>query len=267
MSVDNVKQLQSMFPDIDKTKIEAVLSENNNDINAAVITLLTLTGSPKSRPQESTTNKEESKQKDGDFNAVLHKVGELSNNKNAKQYAKKYGLKLTTLAIDNNNKSDSSIGDKTHASDMTLIVNNTHLPILRSPNNNEKFTWKVKLENILLIGGNESKKEGDDLYHITLKEYLQQKFPKERHTLYSEGKDTHAIISAQGCILPVPKGNIAKYNVAITNSASVLAITATRHGLSPQIVASHKNVNNRTQILYHNRNGQKTYFFGCEPFE
>jgi hypothetical protein len=87
---------------------------------------------------------------------------------------------------------------------------------------------------------------------VTLKEYLTNfrdylSFPLEWHgqtrSLYSSQRDSHVLLSAQTCFLPIPPlGGEAEFNVSLynyqssENSPAVLAIVANECGTSAQII-------------------------------
>lgn len=92
---------------------------------------------------------------------------------------------------------------------MTLQVNDRRLPVIRTPNF-EDLTWDVEIDKIPLVVGNES---GEPLRTVTLKEYLQNfrdylhnpnDWTGSNRSLLAD-RDTHVIMSAQACFLPVPK--------------------------------------------------------------
>jgi len=151
---------------------------------------------------------------------------------------------------------------------MTLRVEDSNLPVIRSPNF-EDLTWDVPIEKIPLVIGNE---HGENLRTITLKEYLDHfpfylhtpsKWKSENISLLAD-RDSAVIMSSQACFLPVPKEGEAKFNVAIFNYQSsksnpaVLAIVANEKGTSAQIV---ENISGG-QKLYFNDNGQRCSFIG-----
>eukprot|EP01090_Pellita_catalonica_P020738 TRINITY_DN7547_c0_g1_i1.p1 TRINITY_DN7547_c0_g1~~TRINITY_DN7547_c0_g1_i1.p1 ORF type:complete len:413 (-),score=72.25 TRINITY_DN7547_c0_g1_i1:76-1314(-) len=156
---------------------------------------------------------------------------------------------------------------------MTLNVRNRMLPIIRLPNY-EDLTWDVPMDQIPLVVGNELKKDSK-LYPINLKQYLEHfklylskpdGWKGTTTSLYAPQKDSHVIMSAQACFLPVPKGQDAPFNVAITNYQSyarnpaVLAIVSTSQGTSAQVVEC--DTFSRAQKLYFNKNGQSASFVG-----
>src|SRR5262249_22066750 len=85
-------------------------------------------------------------------------------------------------------------------------------------------------------------------------------------------RDTHVLVSAQACFLPVPKEGIAEFNPVLFNYQSrpgdpaVLAILATREGTSLTVVD-----NDRDRVgdggfwgqqLYFNQKGERARFTG-----
>jgi hypothetical protein len=127
------------------------------------------------------------------------------------------------------------------------------------------------MDKIPLVVGNEL---DGKLYTVTLKEYLQNfkmylskptDWVGSRTSLFAS-RDTHAICSAQACILPVPKGGEATFNVSIFNYRStprnpaVLAIVSTAEGTSAQVVEG--DTFSGSQKLYFNKKGQRASFVG-----
>ncbi|ETO30462.1 hypothetical protein RFI_06655 [Reticulomyxa filosa] len=168
-------------------------------------------------------------------------------------------------------------------SDMTLQVDKTRMPVIRYSNFSDK-TWDVRMEKIPLVIGNEQLAEPDSdkkkatFKTITLSEYLKNvheymSYPLKdgagkiiRMNLCNEKEDTHVIMSAQCCMLPIPDGdNVeAPFNVSLYNyqasrcSPSVLTIVSTSKGTSAQLIR-HGN-----QKLFFNKHGTKAAFFGTK---
>jgi len=109
---------------------------------------------------------------------------------------------------------------------------------------------------------------------VTLKEYLRNfrdylHNPNDWHGSQRSllaPRDTHVLMSAQSCILPVPREGEARFNVAIFNyqsrprSPAVLAIVASSQGTSAQIIDNEKGYGG--QRLFFNKNGEKCSFVG-----
>jgi len=191
----------------------------------------------------------------------------MVNDPTARKYADKYGLDIVNVTWEDNARFKNSCWGPC-ISDMTLQVNDRRLPVIRTPNF-EDLTWDVEIDKIPLVVGNES---GEPLRTVTLKEYLQNfrdylhnpnDWTGSNRSLLAD-RDTHVIMSAQACFLPVPKTGEAKFNVAIFNYQStpsnpaVLAIVATAAGTSAQVVEC----SGGAQKLYFNKNGEKCSFVG-----
>jgi hypothetical protein len=158
------------------------------------------------------------------------------------------------------------------------------LKVIRSPNY-EDITCDIPIENIPLLVGNE---HSEHLRKVTLKDYLINfrdylsyplEWPGTTRSLYSSTRDSHVLLSAQTCFLPIPplggeaEFHVALYNYQSTESApAVLAIVANEKGTSAQIIDNYGNVKGVTlpvpffaclvlgQKLYFNNNGQRCSF-------
>jgi len=196
------------------------------------------------------------------------------NNDAAKKLAKRFGLNIDKISWDDNARNQNSpLGPC--ISDVSLVVNNRLLPIIRSPNF-EDVTWDLPMDKINLTVGNELDAK---LYTVTLQYYLEN-FPlflskavdfRGAYGMAAKGsllagRDSHAVCSAQACLLPMPAGGESTFNVGILNYQSraknpaVLAIVATAKGTSAQIVEC--DTFSQTQKLYFNNKGQKASFVG-----
>merc|ERR1712137_875137 len=118
-------------------------------------------------------------------------------------------------------------------------------------------------KNIPLNVGNE---KGENLKQISLHEYLAnvQKYlhypNRDCRSLLAPSRDSHVIMSSQACFLPVEEGKDTKFNVCLhnyqsyPNNPAVLVIIASSSGTSAQIV------DQSSQTLYFNKNGEKASF-------
>jgi len=203
-----------------------------------------------------------------DYRTIIQNVIQMPYDRTATQLAGKYGFNISTVTWEDNARTKGSVWGPC-ISDMTLRVEDSNLPVIRSPNYQD-LTWDVPIDKIPLVVGNE---HGEQLRTITLKEYLQSVpfFLHSSHKWKSSNisllapRDSAVIMSSQACFLPVPKdGGEAKFNVAIFNYQSsksnpaVLAIVANEKGTSAQIV---ENVGGG-QKLYFNDNGKRCPFLG-----
>jgi hypothetical protein len=129
------------------------------------------------------------------------------------------------------------------------------------------------LEWVRLKVGNE---QGEDLQGVTLQEYLtnlsqyisdRAKFHAENQPLVTE-KDTHVLVSAQACFLPVPQQGKCQFNPVLFNyqsrreSPAVLAILISPEGSSATVITNGHDRAEWGQTLYFNHNGQKTCLTG-----
>lgn len=198
---------------------------------------------------------------------VLQRVAGMVRDREAQKLATDHSLSLQNVSWEDNARDKGSCWGPC-ISDMTLVVDNTNLPVIRYPNF-EDLTWDVPMERIMLRVGNEKGEQA--LRTVSLRTYLAELrsflhrpdgWAGINSSLYDETRDSHVIVSAQACFLPVPQGGEAKFNVNLYNYQSrtgdpaVLAIVATAQGTSAQIV------NASGQHLYFNKNGERASFIG-----
>jgi hypothetical protein len=146
------------------------------------------------------------------------------------------------------------------------------LPVIRYPNFTDK-TGDVPLELIQIKVGNQ---QGEPLQVITLQEYLNNlsqyisypaKFHPENQSLITD-KDTHALVSAQACFLPIPQQGTCSFNPVLFNYQSrrnhpaVLVILISPEGSSATVIDNHSDLAEWGQNIYFNNNGQKTCLTG-----
>jgi hypothetical protein len=226
-----------------------------------------------------------SKKDYNDYIKVIQNTANMVGNREAQQMVGKYGLNILNVTWEDTGRyKDSSVGP--NISDMTIQVQtkdpNTgkyqlHLmPVIRHPNFSDR-TCDVKLENFYMLVGNE---RGKKLNRINLKKYLT--FPRwymhnpnswkgGRNTLLAP-RDTHVLVSAQACFLPIPKNGSATFNPVLFNYQSypenpaVLTILATREGTSMTIIDNKRDAFQAGwtwgQRLFFNKNGERASFTG-----
>jgi hypothetical protein len=145
----------------------------------------------------------------------------MPQNEEARHYADKFGLVITTVAWEDAARDKDSVWGPC-ISDMTLQVEENKLPLVRNPNFTD-LSWEVSMEKIPLVVGNE---KGGVLFPTSLKEYLQnfrsylhnpKSWKGSKNSLYDAERDSHVIMSSQACFLPVMKGSETEFNVAIFN--------------------------------------------------
>jgi hypothetical protein len=158
-------------------------------------------------------------------------------------------------------------------SDMTIQVQSVHrgrpcltcMPVIRFPNFSDR-SCDLPIESFLLRVGNE---RGEPLRTIDLRAYLGDlrryltrgdSWAGERTSLLA-ARDSHVLVSAQACFLPVPQGGSASFTPVIFNYQSrasqpaVLAIVVTREGTSATVVD-----NQRVAIAVGGSHGQRLLF-------
>ena len=200
------------------------------------------------------------------FEDVCKRISDSAGKSENRKAATDAKLSLQKVSWEDNGRSKNSCWGPC-ISDMTLGVESLSMPLLRGSSNFEDVTWDVEMDKINLVVGNES---GSELKKVTLTEYLRN-FRSYLHdpsqcagdatSLLVDGKDQHVIVSAQACLLPVPKdGHETKFHVQIRNyqsrprSPAVLAIVASVAGTSAQVL------DGSCMKLYHNNNGQRASF-------
>eukprot|EP01113_Clastostelium_recurvatum_P007054 TRINITY_DN1324_c1_g1_i2.p1 TRINITY_DN1324_c1_g1~~TRINITY_DN1324_c1_g1_i2.p1 ORF type:complete len:552 (+),score=143.09 TRINITY_DN1324_c1_g1_i2:127-1656(+) len=276
--MSNLTTLKSMFPSLSEDVISVVLQQNNNDLQQCIDELLTntsgnynnnnnnnvpLSSSPSAPPHVSIPV---SRPPTSDVSAIARKAISMASDSEARRLASMYGLDINTVSWEDNARSKNSSWGPC-ISDMTLEVGTHQMPVIRPPNYSD-LTWDVPMDKIPLVVGNET---GGPLYTVTLKEYL-EKFRMYLHdstpanwagsdqSLLAAERDSHVIMSAQACFLPVPATGSSNFNVAIFNYQSyprepaVLAIVSTIAGTSAQAITG------GNQKLYFNKKGQKASF-------
>lgn len=170
-------------------------------------------------------------------------------------------------------------------SDMTIQVQSvvrgrpclTCMPVIRFPNFRDR-TCDLPIESFLLRVGNE---RGEPLRTIDLRAYLgdlrryltrPDSWAGARGSLLAP-RDSHVLVSAQACFLPVPRGGSASFTPVIFNYQSrrgqpaVLAIVVTREGTSATIVDNQRDAiavgGSHGQRLLFNQAGERAPFTGA----
>jgi hypothetical protein len=155
--------------------------------------------------------------------------------------------------------------------DLSLQVGKSGVPVIR----HEKYmsrTCHLEVSKFMLLVGNSQSSDSATFKAITLSSFLEnwQDFLTDKRSLdpsssksLLEGKsDSHLIVSAQACFLPLSQGRCEFYPIAYNyksyfNCPGILSIIATRQGTSITISGregdDHK--------LYFNENGKRTPFF------
>jgi hypothetical protein len=221
----------------------------------------------------------------GQYQAVIEKTRSLISNPTAQQLAQRLGLNILDLTWEDTGRyKGSAVGP--NISDMTIQVQQYNpqtrqhelnlMPVIRYPNFADQ-TGDVPLERFYLLVGNE---KGQPLKRITLADYLQdlprylskpQSWRGWPSSLLAD-RDSHLLVSAQACFLPIPQAGKAEFNPVLFNYQSyeknpaVLTILATREGTSATIIDNKRDAfaagASWGQRLFFNKNGQRASLTG-----
>ncbi|MEM9538668.1 MAG: hypothetical protein AAGA60_04055 [Cyanobacteria bacterium P01_E01_bin.42] len=232
-----------------------------------------------SRPQQSS---------DEDYNRyrqVIEKTVGMVSDGGSQALARQLGLDILNITWEDTARyQNSAVGP--NISDMTIQVQtqtpNTDeyqlylMPVIRHPNFTDKSA-DVSIDRFFLLTGNE---KGASLQKVSLQEFLgnfrrylhdPNSWAGSENSLLAE-RDTHVLVSAQACFLPIPQGGKAQFNPVLFNYQSsegdpaVLTILATREGTSATIIDNVRDAfeAGRTwgQRLFFNQNGARASLTG-----
>ncbi|MDJ0708336.1 MAG: hypothetical protein QNJ46_34120, partial [Leptolyngbyaceae cyanobacterium MO_188.B28] len=197
----------------------------------------------------------------------------------------RFGLNVLDVTWEDTGRfHNSAVGP--NISDMTIQVQQQdprsgdcelHLmPVIRHPNFSD-LTADIPIDRFFLLAGNE---HGEDLQRVSLKDFLgnvrqylsqPDSWAGDDQSLLAE-RDTHVLVSAQACFLPIPQGGIAEFNPVLFNYQSypgdpaVLTILATREGSSVTIIDNQRDGFEAGQTwgqrLFFNQNGERASLTG-----
>jgi len=211
------------------------------------------------------------------FQTIIKKVVKMPQNQTLNRRVQELGLNVVNVMWEDTARTMGSVWGA-NISDMTLQVRNPNqphrkelLPVIRYPNFTDK-TGDIPIEQVQIKVGNE---KGESLEVITLQEYLTNlseylsNFHSsfDNHSLITE-KDTHVLVNAQACFLPVPKQEKCQFNPVLFNYQSrknhptLLALLVTTEGTSATIIDNANDLAEWGQNLYFNNDGQKTCLTG-----
>lgn len=216
-----------------------------------------------------------------DHGALIERTAGMIRDPRAQALVRPHGLEILSLTWEDTARFEgSAIGP--NISDMTIQVTRqgaadaTCMPVIRPPNFRDG-SGDLELDDFFLLVGNE---RGAPLRRIGLRDYLgdlrahltdPSSWSGDGRSLLC-ARDTHVLVSAQACFLPVPPEGLAEFNPVVFNyqsvrgSAAVLAILVTREGTSATIVDNDRDGffegMRRGQRLYFNNNGHKAPFTG-----
>ncbi|MEO1148656.1 MAG: hypothetical protein AAFY26_24055 [Cyanobacteria bacterium J06638_22] len=198
---------------------------------------------------------------------------------------RRYDLDIMNVTWEDTGRyQNSTVGP--NISDMTIQVQQEDpitsdlsmslMPVIRYPNFTDQ-TADLPIDQFQLLVGNH---QGDDLEAVplqavldNLRDYLTEpdSWEGDEASLLAE-RDTHVLVSAQACFLPIPQEGMAQFNPVLFNYQSyeenpaVLTILATREGTSVTVI---DNTRDRVesgwmwgQRLFFNRSGDRASFIG-----
>ncbi len=189
------------------------------------------------------------------YGDVIQKTARMVSDDSARALAQKHGLQVLNVTWEDTGRyKGSSVGP--NISDMTIQVQQrdpatgqyrlTCMPVIRYPNFSD-LSADIDPDKFFILVGNE---KGKPLKRVTLTRYLDD--PRKYMSVPASWKgwrksllakrDTHVLVSAQACFLPVPKKGTAEFNPVLFNYQSysgdpaVLTILATREGTSMTVI-------------------------------
>ena len=217
---------------------------------------------------------------------AVHSAESMAYDPVAQALASLYGMDLLNVTWEDTGRyKNSAVGP--NISDMTIQVElkdpktglrDLHLmPVLRYPNFAD-LTADLRPEDFRLLVGNET---GDSLVDIDLKTFLQrpgdyltdpESWRGGPESLLARQRDSHVLVSAQACFLPIPSGGEAVFNPVLFNYQSsegnpaVLTILATREGTSVTIIDNQRDGFESGgfwgQRLFFNQSGERASLTG-----
>ena len=220
------------------------------------------------------------------YTRVIHKTTEMVADRAVQRLAKKHGLHVLNITWEDTARFDNSaVGP--NISDMTIQVQHripgredyqlSCMPVIRYPNFSD-LSGDIAPDEFFLLVGNE---KGESLEKITLRKllgnlrsYLHQteSWIGDRTSLLAENRDSHVLVSAQACFLPIPQEGLAEFNPVLFNYQShagdpaVLAILATREGTSITVIDNQRDAfeagGTWGQRLFFNQNGERASLTG-----
>lgn len=219
----------------------------------------------------------------GRYEETIRKTAAMVSDPVARRLAQSKGLSILNVTWEDTGRyKGSSVGP--NISDMTIQVQRptqqgyelTCMPVIRFDNFNDKSA-DISPDKFFLTVGNE---RGAPVKTVSLREYLRS--PGAYMTVPGSWKggpksllakrDTHVLVSAQACFLPVPKEGMAEFNPVIFNYQSyeknpaVLTILATREGTSMTVIDNKRDAfpsgGSWGQRLFFNKKGERAVFTG-----
>jgi hypothetical protein len=190
-----------------------------------------------------------------DHRRVVADTAAMVRDAEARRLASRHGFQILDLTWEDTGRfKNSAVGP--NISDMTIQVQlmdprterfSLHcMPVIRYPNFSDR-SCDVPLDRFYLLVGNQRDRP---LHRVSLRELLGnlRRYLHDPHSWKGlrgsllAPRDSHALVSAQACFLPVPREGIAEFNPVLFNYQSVqgdpavLTILATREGTSVTVI-------------------------------
>ena len=221
-----------------------------------------------------------------DYTRVIAKTTQMVRDEAVQGFARDCGLHVLDVTWEDTARFDNSaVGP--NISDMTIQVQHkiggsseyelSCMPVIRYPNFSD-LSGDIAPDEFFLLVGNE---QGQPLEKITLRELLgnlrvhlsdSSSWKGDRTSLLAEERDSHVLVSAQACFLPIPEDGIAEFNPVLFNYQSrsgdptVLAILATREGTSITVIDNKRDAYEAGgtwgQRLFFNQDGERASLTG-----
>ncbi|MBE9140219.1 hypothetical protein IQ254_23970 [Nodosilinea sp. LEGE 07088] len=220
------------------------------------------------------------------YRQVIERTQAMISDPIARQLAESLDLNVLNVTWEDTGRFyGSSVGP--NISDMTIQVQQQdpdsgdyqlHLmPVIRHPNFAD-ISADIPLEDFFVLVGNEA---GEDLRRVPLNEvlgdlrgYLHEpdSWPGRVRSLLAPRRDSHVLVSAQACFLPIPQEGLATFNPVLFNYQSrpgdpaVLTLLATREGTSATVIDNQRDGFEAGQTwgqrLFFNKNGERASLTG-----
>lgn len=217
---------------------------------------------------------------------VVQSTVQMVQDRKVQKLAKKHGLQVLDVTWEDTARFDNSaVGP--NISDMTIQVQHkipgrddyelSCMPVIRYPNFTD-LSGDISPDEFFLLVGNE---KGQPMEKVTLRELLgdlrrylndPSSWKGDRGSLVADSRDSHVLVSAQACFLPIPQEGVAEFNPVLFNYQShagdpaVLAILATREGTSVTVIDNQRDGFDAGgtwgQRLFFNQNGERASLTG-----
>lgn len=220
-----------------------------------------------------------------DYIQAIRRTAQMVSDPAAQCLARKFGLNVLNVTWEDTGRyKNSAVGP--NISDMTIQVGAqnqesgefevTCMPVIRYPNFSD-LTCDIDPRFFTLLVGNH---KGQPLRRVSLYEFLAEPTryltnPNSwlgRNKTLLAARDTHVLVSAQACFLPVPSRGMATFNPVIFNYQSysgdpaVLTILATREGTSVTVIDNKRDAFSTGSVwgqrLFHNADGHRASLTG-----